>query len=771
MRPKFAVWSTVAIVFVLCVNGLVDENSVQCDRIDGQCEKERGGDNSNAIYFALMLSFPDPHKRDSLVGAFDDGHDIAPATYLAAEQINNRLDLLSDYDVKLVRVDGGCNVTERSVIGLHEIICSCKPIVGIIGPTCGTSSMVVSQIVGNEAFSLVTIHYGQRESLGDRSRFPYAFGILGSHSIYVEAMVELVKENNWTRIAVLFSEDDIDIARSKAIQEGVRELPGFEISFATAIYDNYIPLEEIQDTFTRVIIILGTPGIILRTVCLAYHKQMLFPKHQWVFVERIDSDFHNVSFTFNGNAFNCSDSDISTAINGGVDLLFGAIGFDDTHPSTDIGITHEQYKRGYSMYTVQYANEFNVSSIEVDWAMGFYDAMWSLAFAMNESLEELNTNLTQIKTGSNVLAQTIAKHMVNIEFQGISGGISFDNETGYNKNTSVDIYQYWQSENVTSTRIGIYTRNNFTLFGECNPQFINALFEENLVHVDVTVAGFLLSFTILILPIAISLQVINIVYRDHKAIKASSPWLNHLIFFGCYFIVLSTVVYVLTESYGHLGGVLRKHLCNFIPWFLATGATLIIGTVFMRTWRLHRIYTHSKRFSVASMTFMNNKLLSLAVVLLATIDILVCVMWISVDKQKTNKTTELKLLEGKEFPVIFVYSSCSSVFTVYWLAVLLAPKFALTLGSFFLALSTRFNMKEFTTKNVVILVYLMTILSGLMVSIYAVISIIDVDITIRVTVVCIFLDLTVYICISLLFLPPIYTLVKAKYYFVLSVNK
>lgn len=771
MRQRFTVWSTLAIFLVSCVNGLVDENGVRCVRINGQCEKERDDQDSGVIYFALMLSFPDPQQRDSLVGAFDDGHDIAPATYLAAEQINNRSDLLSGYEVKLTRVDGGCNVTERSVVGLHEIVCSCKPIVGIIGPTCGTSSMVVSQIVGNEKFSVVTIHYGQREILGDRSRFPYAFGILGSHAIYVEAMVELVKQNDWTRIAVLFSEDDIDIARGKAIQEGVRALPNFEVSFAAAVYDNHIPLEEIEKTFTRVIVILGTPGIILRTVCLAYHKQMLFPNYQWVFVERINYDFHNVSFTFNGNAFNCSDSDISTAINGGVNLLFGAVGFDDTQTTTNIGITHEQYKQGYSRYTKKYANEFNVSSNEVDWAMGFYDAMWSLAFALNESLRELNMNLTQIKTGSNILAQSIAKHMVNIEFQGISGGINFDNETGYNKDTFVDIYQYQESENVTSTRIGVYAQKNFTLFGESNPQFINALFEEILVHVDVTVAGFLLSFTILILPLAISLQAVNIVYRDSKAIKASSPWLNHLIFFGCYFFVLSTVMYILTESYSHLGGDLREILCNFIPWFLSTGATLIIGTVFMRTWRLHRIYTLSKKFSVASMTFMNNKLLSLAVVLLSIIDILVCLIWVSVDKQKTNTITEVKLLEGEDFPVVFVYDSCRSEFTVYWLVVLLAPKVALTLGSLFLALSTHFNMKEFTTKNVVVLVYLMTILSGILVSIYAVISIIDVDITIRVTVICLFLDLTLYTCICVLFIPPIYALVKAKHCFALSLNK
>ena len=65
---------------------------------------------------------------------FDDGHDVAPAAYLAVEQINNQSDLLSDYHIQVIRLDGGCTVTDRTVIGVNELTCSCKPIVGIVGP-------------------------------------------------------------------------------------------------------------------------------------------------------------------------------------------------------------------------------------------------------------------------------------------------------------------------------------------------------------------------------------------------------------------------------------------------------------------------------------------------------------------------------------------------------------------------------------------------------------------------------------------------------------
>ena len=749
------------ITLLLRINGLINENTVSCDRIN-DCERDLDSGSSKDIYFGLMLSYPDPQRRVSFVGAFDDGHDIAPAAYLAVEQINNRTDVLRDYKIKLIRADGGCNVTERSVIGINEICCSCKPILGIIGPSCGTASMVISQLAGKQRFSMITIHYGQRKILGNRTLFPFAFGILGSHVIYVEAMAELVKQNSWTRIAILFSEDDIDTARSRAIQEKVSESPNFEISFASAIYDNYIPLREVKDTFTRVILVLGTPGITLRTVCLASYERMVYPKYQWVFMERIDSDFHNVSFLYNGKYYNCSDSEVGNALYGNINLLFGAVSEDDDLQAVrDNGITLQQYQQEYRRHVEEYTTQFNVTSNEVDWAMGFYDAVWSLAFALNSSLEELNMNLSQVKPGSSIIAQTIGKYMVNLDFHGISGRIKFDSLTGYNINTTVDVNQY--NRNITSTRIGMYIQHRLTLFEEANPKFISARFESKHEHVNITVAVILLVVTMLIMPVAIFLQIISIVYRHHKPIKASSPLLNHLIFSGCYFIEVSAAVYVLTEIHESITSFARLYLCNVTPWLLTTGTTLIVGTVFVKTWRLHRIYAHSKQLKIMPISYMSNKLLGGVVIFLVCVDILVCIIWASVDKLKVYQTKEIQLMEGEELPIIVVVDSCSSEFIAYWILVLLTPKVALTLCSFFLALSTRFKMKEFRTRNVAILVYLITILSGLMIPIYVIISFLNVEITIRVAILCLFLDVVVYICVCLLFLLPTFALIKVKH--------
>ena len=159
-----------------------------CER--HSCTAERNA--SSTIYFGLMLSYPDPLGRKAFAAGFDDGHDIAPAAYLAVEQINNRSDLLSDYHVELLPLDGGCDVTERTVVGINNLACTCKPIVGIIGPSCSPSALWVGEPTGRDQFSMVTIHYGEQNKLGSRDIFPFAFGILGANFINIQAFTDLV---------------------------------------------------------------------------------------------------------------------------------------------------------------------------------------------------------------------------------------------------------------------------------------------------------------------------------------------------------------------------------------------------------------------------------------------------------------------------------------------------------------------------------------------------------------------------------------------------
>ena len=105
-------------------------------------------------------------------------------------------------------------------------------------------------------------------------------------------------------------------------------------------------------------------------------------------------------------------------------------------------------------------------------------------------------------------------------------------------------------------------------------------------------------------------------------------------------------MYVLTETHGDINSVAGLYLCNLIPWFLTTGTTLIIGTILVKTWRLHQIYTHGKQLRNAPILYMSNKLLGGVVIFLVCVDILIYIIWASEDKLKISQTKVIQLVEG-----------------------------------------------------------------------------------------------------------------------------
>ena len=744
---------------VLC---LFDERSAYyCQRRDCHGLSESEGANQT-IYFGLMLSYSDPQGRESLAAAFDDGHDIAPAAYLAVEQINNRSDLVSDYIVEFIRVDGGCTVTERTAIGINELFCSCKPIVGIVGPSCGTSAEMVGKVTGSEQLSMVSIHYGERKRLGNRLDYPYAFGILGSSSTYAEAFMELIKSNNWIKMALLYSEEDIDLLTVvQDIQKIVGVTDRFKIAFSSAVSNTYIPIQDVKHSFIRIIISFMSPETTLRTLCLAYHEGIMFPKYQWVFKERVQTDFHETTFLYDGKMYSCSDTDIRSSISGSINLVFNAISeplnnIDGT--SNDINVTYKEYTTQYDLQRRDYIRKFNVNSTETLWARGIYDAVWSLAFALNSSLKELyNTSLRETKPGNAVVARAIRNHLHNLDFRGLSGRIKFDNETGFNIDSTVNVYQY-REENV-ETNIGFYANKSLTLLSEANPMFVNASFAEEHVEIKTYVLVLIFVLTVVSFLITLSIHLVSTIYRNHRAIKASSNRLNHFIFLGCYLVLIGTSLLILSYS---VKSNLRSSVCIAIPWIVTPGTTLIIGTVCLKSWRLYRIYSVSKiAYDPNAQLFISDSLLSVALVVMVVIDFVICLSWTISDRLEVNERREI-FQEGDSLPVIRIHLNCQSTYLIYWMLTIVAYKGILTLLSLLLGVRTRINMKEFKTKNVIVLGYALGVIVGLGIPITTVVTIINLGNTIQFVVLSMTINIVVYACVLTLFYPMMIPLIKER---------
>ena len=724
-------------------------NDIRCSKLKSNGCSPTG---EKVLTFGLLLSFPDPLRRPDLISSFDDGHNLAPAAYLAVDQVNKRRDILKDYTVKLSRFDGGCDVMDRTITGYNELICSCDSIMAVIGPSCEKSSQMTSKLTNREQFTMVTVNYaGSTEAVGNHD---YAFGLLGTSSIYNRAVDQLIKSNsNWTSPALLYSGSEGFFSDHSEELQTIANHSGYRFRYVSAIYDTFIPLSEVRSSFSRIIVINASPLTIIRVLCMAYHEGMVFPTYQWIFPEVIAEEFKEVSFVYDNVNYSCSHAEIAESLNGNINLFLSAFSTGiESNTTTDAGVTLREYEQDYQLQTKKYSKEFGVTSNFSRWARGVYDTVWTLAFALNESVVDFNHSLTEFRPGSRRLAESIRERMLHLDIVGVTGRINFD-ELGYNHQGILNIYQYFNQNSTSISMKKIATYKNSQIVFVLNANFTDGSFTIVYVQINPNVAIGIFVATTLALIFTVSAQIVNICYRNNKVIKASSPILNHLIFLGCYMIVVGITFYVLETFQTTIDVVIRTWFANFVPCLLNIGVTLILGTVAIKTWRLNRIYTSSKKLLRGDIKCIKNHFLVGFVIIFISLDIVVCISWHCVDSAKPSRTDWLGLLGSK--PTKFVKENFESNYSIYWLTALMIPKVILTLASFLLALSTHMNIKEFKTINVIILTYFLTIIYGLGIPMYIVFYFKKVEISVTVVLVSVCLNTSVYLSLLFLFLPLI----------------
>ena len=723
----------------------------KCDRqlLNYNCVDERNHDTPNTIYFGLMLSFPDPLQRPSLASQYDDGHDLAPAAYLAVRQINNRSDLLQDYKIKISRFDGGCDSYTRTIVGVNKLYCSCEPIVGVIGPSCEQSSRIVSELTNHKGSPMITINYGG-EPVGES---PYAFGILGTNDVFIQTIAELMKLNKWNRTALLYYGLGELFSRESRGLINLLHPTEYKFRYISVIYDNFIPFREVKESFSRVIVLMTSAERRLRILCMAYHESMTFPHYQWIFREIVNPD--DVSFIYAGTEYHCTKNEIMIVLNGTVYPIFNAF---DVGPNSNMpigsGISAAEYLEQYELQTKAYSKQFGVTSTASFWASAVYDAVWVLAFALNSTLYDMNTSLSDTQPGSEVFAERVRTHMLDTDLIGITGNIKFD-DAGFNKLGTVNIYQYNTTKVV---RIATFSNGQLAFLPNASHIFIKGSFNKHYEQIDVRVVAAIFVLTAITLGLVITAQIVNICFSNNKVIKSSSPLFNHFIFVGSYLIAIGIVFHTL-EPLWHAGPTAKGWICTLVPTLLNVGGTLVLGTVSIKTWRLNQIYIVSKQLGRArDLKRIKSPYLITCLSIFIIIDLSVCVLWRIIDPLLPVRSENLGIIDNEV--QIITREVCTSKFSALWLGILLGPKLLLIVASFTLAISTKLKRTEFSTVNVVILSYFLTIAFGLGIPLYIISYIIDLNHSLRVLLLCGCLDVCICICIIVLLFPFICKVAK-----------
>jgi len=709
------------------------------------------------LYLIYILPYPDPSLNPSVAY----GPDFFPAAQLAVDHVNNRSDVLRDYSLELIEADGGCNVTSKATISLvTQLFHNDRQIVGIMGPSCSDSAEVVGAMAGRSEIALISIHQGSSPVLADRTTYRYSIGMASSPEYLGEALIALIKRAEWFRVAALYNREMlVDYSLFQLFERDAKST-GIEIVFSDYSSDTFIPHQELKNSYARVILAFVRPELTAKLLCVAYHNDLIYPTHQWFLSNGCSDGAVNFYYTPEDKTYFCSEQEMQLAREAAIEIELHFDTFTDSETETISGLTEGELLEAYLESWQSYNQNITSPDSIYDYAALAYDAVWSMALALNSSLEilqEKNLSLSNYTYGQSAVTQVILEQFYQLDFQGVSGNISFNDKTGF---TYHQVF-YTEYKSNQSSRIGLYDER-FGVLPIANsddpPVFIENDFEIDTLNVELGVAVIFLLVVVITGVLVAFIHILNTVYGDYKTIKASSSRLNHFAYAGCYCVLFALLMYTIVEAFSNSPEA-ETVLCNFIPWLTSIGFSLVFGTVIVKTWRLYRIFLSSAKHKRRARILNKDSVLTVSVLVLVAVDVILCTVWSAVDPLEYGNKTTINVDSASEEVMEF----CTSDYFTVWLVILVAYKSVLLMFAVFMSFVTRkIRIKEFKTNNITLLVYLLFLVTGVGMPVYLITWALGVNASFSYAVLCIVVIALVYLCWALLFLPPVLPLLREK---------
>ena len=714
-----------------------------------------------------MLSYP----STKLTVDCSDGPDLIPAGYLAIEMINNRSDILEDYHLELIDGHAGCGNPALSIwegLLVKEIFDSGKKVAGIVGLSCYDLAEKVGLITAKKGIALVNAHISSSFILGDAILYPYSVGITPSMLRFVDAFAALMKNSSWKHIGFVFEDSVMHLTVFQSLFFKVGQMNGHKIAFSSIVTENYIPLDSIKRSSARVVLAFIGSSLAQKVMCLAHYKDMLFPKYQWIFLYRKLDEFREVDFKYEAMSYKCSEQQMLLTLNCSLSIDFSS---EPVEPNRMLfsGVTYREFTQQYSnavrrYNSGEYGKPVRMATTSLRGNL-FHDAVWVLALALNATdawMKTQNMSLCDYGYGQPNVTRKICDEMIYIYRD-----IGFLGASGWNNCTpGMVILSQFSSNGVE--KIATYHDDNHLQLLSKNAVLLANPVQKCQVPLPMFITILIVLFIAFILIALIN--TLNVVFREHSSVKASSHRLNHLGYIGCYLILIGIAVLNITERF-FFSLTLKIYLCNSIPWLGSIGFTLTYGTVIVKLYRLYRTFVVTSRNlqrPQSGYVLMKDSSLAVVIVAMTVPVVIICAVWMSIDPIAVNSNQHLNKLENE--PSYLVFESCiinDTHFPVIWLGLLMVYKHLLCIIAGFLFFLTRsIHVRNFETGNVFLLSMLLLLTSGVGLPIIVIllslnISLYTLHLLLFVTFIVVW-TIFVYLCIFVLFLPPVYAAVKEK---------
>lgn len=731
---------------------------------DNPCHK------SKSVNLLVMAPFTglDPGTKSGPI--------VLPASILAANLINERCDILEDYRIELVVADSGCQIITRAISSLVNVTFDKHhQVVGIVGPSCSVTAIEVGAFLAHPDIDLLHISpSATTPMLLNVAKFPNTFRPLSSSLGFITMYLALINELQIRRVAIFFEHGSS--VQASAAQEFQRVIlrSHEDVSVMLLGMSNFLfPLEQIRSRY-RLVFVFGGREISRKLLCLAYRKNMIYPEYQFFFSEIEIQDIRgsirdNVTVNFNGATFRCTggSGDMTNATVGTMLSVFEQIREDTNTPIVD-NRTTAKFFGDYERLLYEYLEQIGLSSIIGRRALnelnshqsGYYDSVWALALALNASIprleNELNMSLDDYTYGHANITEIVRSELLKVGFEGTRGRVEFSEKT----HDGESVTRIRVTNIVSSDKREIVWQFDPSLPQEgqiniSNPSlFVPDSFDQIIIAPPVYVEVTVLIVVALLAIILVLFHVVNLKWTGVQSIKVTSPLLNNLIFSGCYIYLISIFFLSFKLVTGSKNHLLFAVKCSGFIWCESLAFSLIFGTICLKTWRILRIFSTS---SAKVVSHLDNHFLVLYICLIALFDVVYNVLWNVIDPWFMRSKEDERQVR--------ITCDCNDL--TIWVSILLGQKAILTIAVLYTSIATRqVQRKEYKqTKSTNVLVYIFVLLNSLLFPVYVLLlnSESVLFVTVSYLALCLKNILCVVMCIILVFLPPIFPILKERW--------
>uniref|UniRef100_A0AAX7US07 G-protein coupled receptors family 3 profile domain-containing protein n=1 Tax=Astatotilapia calliptera TaxID=8154 RepID=A0AAX7US07_ASTCA len=640
------------------------------------------------ILTVLSCSCPALGKKKLYIGAlfpmsggWPGGQACLPAAQMALDLVNNRTDILPDYELELIHYDSMCDPGEATKL-LYDLLYT-EPIKIVLMPGCSSVSTLVAEAA--RMWNLIVLSYGSSSpALSNRQRFPTFFRTHPSATLHNPTRVQLFQKWKWTKIATIQQTTEVFTSTLDDLEERVKEA-GIEISVRQSfLTDPAVAVKNLKRQDARIIVGLFYETEARKVFCEVYKEKLYGKKYVWFLIGWYADNW----FKIKDPSINCTVEQMTEAVEG--------------HVTTEIVMLNPETVRGASNLTSQEFLAQLMSKLggkNPEETGGFqeaplaYDAVWALALALNKTVGPLRAKghrLEDFNYNNRDITAEIYRAMNTSSFEGVSGHVVFDAQGSRMAWTLIE-----QLQGGSYKKIGYYdsTKGNLSWYGNdkwigSGPPADQTVVIEEFRYLSQKLFVSVSVFAGLGILLGIVCLTFNIYNSNVRYIQNSQPYLNNMTAVGC--MMSLAAVFPLGIDGLHVHRKQFPIICQFRLWLLGLGFSLAYGSMFTKIWWVHTVFTKKDEKKDKKKHLEPWKLYATVGVLLG-IDILSLMIWQIVDPLHITVEKFTREAPKGDLDVLIqpLLEHCNSEKMNTWLGVVYGYKGLLLLLGIFLAYETK----------------------------------------------------------------------------------